>query len=500
MIIFILFILGFILAGTFVIEIVTRQKMWRKIKFPLYLILILSCINILINFTPESFSEIFKKYVLILFYFSFVYGGIKLSEIIIIDYLVQKKKNIHIPVILKDIILIVLYVVTFFTILNQVLGINLTPLLATSALLTVVAGFALQDTLGNLFAGLALSIEKPFQRDDWVIVGGKIGKVTEMSWRAVKIKTFENDYLIIPNNVVSREQIINFSRPTTLHARLLNIGVSYSIPPTKVKNTILEAVHNAKGILKEPPAIVRLINYGDFSITYQLQFWIDDFSQYREIEDGVMTLIWYYFKRRSVEIPFPIRNIYMHHVTTSEEEKIEEEIRRKEKIINKIDFLKPLYDEEIFNLARKAKIYIFKAGENIIREGEKGDSMYIIQKGRAEILVKDESGLEHTISNLGPLDYFGEMSLMTGENRAATVRTIEDSELICIGKGDVLEIISVHPSIAATFSEIIAKRQLEMKIKKEERKREEMAAMEKEISSNILERIFSFFKISREKT
>ena len=131
-----------------------------------------------------------------------------------------------------------------------------------SAVSGVVVGLALQDTLGNMFAGLAIQVEKPFRVGHWVKVGQFEGQVREITWRATKLRTKTGNVTVVPNNIVSREAITNYSEPAAPTRIEVEVGVTYETPPTEMKQAVAEALASVPRVLREPrsrrdPLLVR---------------------------------------------------------------------------------------------------------------------------------------------------------------------------------------------------------------------------------------------------
>ena len=141
-------------------------------------------------------------------------------------------------------------------------------LLATSAVGAVVVGFALQDTLGNLFAGLAIQIEKPFRVGHWIAVGDREGQVQEVTWRATKLRTKDGQFLIVPNSIISKEAILNYSEPTIPTRLEIDVGASYLTPPNEVKAAIGRALANAPLVMRTIAPEVALHDFGASSLVF----------------------------------------------------------------------------------------------------------------------------------------------------------------------------------------------------------------------------------------
>jgi small-conductance mechanosensitive channel len=207
--------------------------------------------------------------------------------------------------------------VAVFTVLSQV-GLNVTSLVTTSAVLTAVIGFALQDLLSSVMSGIALQLEQPFAVGDWVKFDEQEGRILETNWRSTKIETLPRDIVVIPNNVITRSPLINFTAPDPIHRRKIKIGLSYDAPPNRVKKALLAGLREVDGVLTEPRPFVLARSYDDFAISYKLFFFIDQIHLKDHIEDAVMSRIWYQLKREGLKVPFPIRDINMYTVSAED--------------------------------------------------------------------------------------------------------------------------------------------------------------------------------------
>lgn len=183
------------------------------------------------------------------------------------------------------------------------------PLLATSAVTSLVLGLALQPILTNFFAGVVIALERPFRINDWIRVGDHEGRVTAITWRTTSIRTRENDTVIFPNASVAQDTVINFLYPHPLHMSRIYVGVHYRTPPHEARAAMLDAASRVTGVLEQPSADVYVHSFSDSSITYELRAWVDDMASLHRIESDARREVWEEFRRRGIVIPFPIRTV-----------------------------------------------------------------------------------------------------------------------------------------------------------------------------------------------
>ncbi len=341
-------------------------------------------------------------------------------NIYIKDYLTNRK-NKRISHLIVDVIQLIIIVFFIMVFLRNVFNVNLITILTPSAILTAIIGLSMKDTIGNLMSGIVIQIEKPFSIGDWIEVGDMIGQVKEINWRYTKIRTILDVYIIIPNNTISSDNIINYSRPTKEIEVEIYIGVSYDVPPIKVKRAIYEILNKSRYVLQHREKLVLLREYGDSSIIYRIIFGVQNYYLKRLAVDEVYSSIWYQFKKYGIEIPFPIRTLVM---------------QEKKELPDRTEVISALKQNDLFKegrvdvldfMATYGNVVEFNEGDEVIREGERGTTMYIIINGKFDVVRGGK-----VLATLTKGDFFGEVALISDAKRNATIVAKE--------KGLVLEI------------------------------------------------------------
>lgn len=383
-------------------------------------------------------------------------------SLLVVDFLLARQFHVEIPNILRDVTAFAIFFVGVMLILYYQTELDVTGLFTTSAVISIVIGLALQDTLGNVFSGLALQTERSFNVGDWVRFGDREGVVTDISWRATQLRTRSNDLVIIPNSLISKDVVVNYSAPTRIHAVIDHISVHYRHPPAEVIASFEEASDQTPGILRRPRVDVRTEIFGDFAITYEIKYWIRDYADLEDINNEFRTIVWYVFKRRGIEFPYPIRDIRMREITPEAEQA--EHRSNRERVyeqLRQVKIFDPLSEEEARALSDRARIEQYFSRETVVRQGEVGDSLYIIDQGRVEVVVS-HNGRSERLAELGPSAFIGEMALMTGAERSATVVALEPSRFFVIDRAAFRETLAQNPGIAMAISETLAERQEEL--------------------------------------
>ncbi|HEY2106365.1 MAG TPA: mechanosensitive ion channel family protein [Candidatus Binataceae bacterium] len=354
-----------------------------------------------------------------------------------------------------DLILILLYAVVLMVVLRASLGVNLTPLLATSAVISVVLGFALQETLGNIFAGLAMQLQKPFEPGDWVRSGTYLGRVHGIGWRATRIVTRENERLEIPNNQIAKEVVVNYSAGGVADA--IFIGLSYDQPPNRVKEILMRVLRHAEGVSRHPEPEVTAVEYGDFAIKYRLRFWLSDYGTHEVVRDIVISNVWYALRRHSVDIPFPIHTVHLHPARGEEDVKAEEQHRLMTEL-RQVDFLDELTDEELKLLLPNTRVHQFGAGEVLMHQGDVGDFFHVLRRGTVGVMAQAANGGSVHIRDLNAPTFFGEISLLTGEPRNASIVARSDVEVLELNREAFTHLFRERPESLNDVSEVVARR------------------------------------------
>ena len=410
------------------------------------------------------------------------------------DLFVVRWKKGSFPAAFKNIITAVITVVAVLILLKEIMDINVTSLIATTTVLTATIGLAFQSTLANMLAGLTIHLEKPLKQGDWISAGGHEGYVLDITLRSTRIKTIENNEVFIPNGKVLSEAVINYSLPDGATVRKLAVGVSYQIAPNTVRKTVLDILASIPDVHRHPEPLVRIVNYGEFSVKYEVRYTIHDYLRHLDIDSEIMNLLWYRFKRDGIEMPFPIQTVHLKEITA--------ESRRAEKehtnavtlaLIEKVDFLSPLSQDERRKLVETVGVKDYAAGELPVRQGDAGDSFYIIKKGTVDVIVDKTQGDGVVVATLGPGNFFGEMSLLTGAVRTASIRVKEDAEFVVIDRESFRSTLVNNPSIAESLSRILAERQAGLAAQREKLDSATLERRKRADSGKLLHNIREFF-------
>jgi small-conductance mechanosensitive channel len=404
-----------------------------------------------------------------------------------------------VPKLARDVLRLALLIAVGFFAITEILNQPIGPVLVSSTVLSAVIGLALQDTLKNIFSGMALDLEKPFRPGDWLVIeGGVRAQVVDMSWRSTHLRTKEGLHIYEPNANLSVSRLINYGSGERPFAVELRIGLPYGVPPAEIKEVLQEAALSAPGALDRPPVRVLLESFDDHAITYFMRVWTRRASNVTRFIDGVNSRIWYQLKRHGIEIPFPIRTIHMHEAPEMEEHRQSKALRKASELFSRVDIFHELDSEIVRQLAASSQRRLFDAGEVLVREEEAGDSLFVVEKGAVRV-TKSDPEAEHRHVDLAILEegaFFGEMSLLTGEPRSATVIARDPCGVLVLTKRALAATLEADPRIAESLSRALAARRLDtMEVLEDHRDRAAAEAVIED-EQNFLRRIQSFFSLS----
>ncbi|MCE2887271.1 MAG: mechanosensitive ion channel domain-containing protein [Pseudanabaena sp.] len=398
-------------------------------------------------------NEDIVKSVQTLFWICVLHAALSLLNAIIFEQAKADTWRARVPKLLIDLFRLFLVLLGVAIVLAKVWNADLAGLVTALGVSSIVIGLALQDTLGSVMSGIALIFERPFSVGDWLQVGELTGQVIDINWRAVRLQTFEREMVIIPHKLIGNEIIRNFSRPIPIHAERIRHGFSYNDPPNLAKHVLLTTALETEGILKDPEPEIYTISYDDFAITYEVKFFIDDYSNIESIRDRFMSRIWYAAQRNSLTIPFPIRTLYHFNGPTLQAKGNSKKFTES---LQSVPAFVPLQNPD--SVADGIDLQHYGAGEKVIWQGVSNNALYIVIAGTALMSVRDREHIEHELLTIKTGEFFGEMTLFSGEHSPISVTAIEDLEVMMLSANAVNQMIDRQPSFAREISQILETR------------------------------------------
>jgi small-conductance mechanosensitive channel/CRP-like cAMP-binding protein len=402
-----------------------------------------------------------------------IYALVRLVEGLLVETFVQMGRACPLSRLTRGLLRLVIMLGVAFLLIRYQLDSKIGVLLTSTAIVTGVIGFAMQGVLGNLLAGMSLHACRSMAVGDWIEVEGTIGQVILVNWRETRLRTLGGHVLIVPNGKLADTTLRNLSAPTRLRRHEVPVAASYGDAPGDVIAALLEAAQSVPMVEKDPGPDAYVTGFKDFCIEYVLRFWSKQYERRTIIEGHVMRMIWYKFNRRGIEIPFPMSGRLLGNFLeavhaqkfekplASEIERIVDDLLRSDfghKLLASPEGVCMLSGDELKALARNVKRTRFTHGETLMRQNDDGESFYVLVQGRVHGTIANPDTAHQVEFDLQLGSLFGEMSLLTGLPRSATMTAATDCELLEFDRGAFTHLLSLREEIPRVLSDLAAAR------------------------------------------
>ncbi len=411
----------------------------------------------------------------------------KLANYLIIDIYIRIHTGREVPSFVRDIVRLVVYLLVGMISLRVVFNVDLSAILTTTTVITATIAFAMQSTLANALFGFSIQSNKLLARQNWISIKDKniFGEIINVGFRYTTLRNQENYLIMVPNSLIIQNVVTFHGSRETVDKPAIQVDVmlGYDMPPETARELLLKVMRDEPLLLENPEPVVRLISLNDSGITYQLKFWIEDPSGKVAAQDSIYSQVWYAVNRAGYSFPFPHRQI-----VTSEakqpfsfpQEQIAGNLRSSE-LFSMLD------DNMITSLAGDSQVQVYGPGEIVVNQGDSGDSLFIVLKGSLSVSV---DGCQ--VGTIEEDSFFGEMSLMTGEPRSATVRAVSEVWLAVVTNGQLEPLFKDNPQVLLALSAVLSER--------EERTKNRLDAVADPVaavrrSEDYLKRLKHFFRL-----
>ncbi|MBX3009967.1 MAG: mechanosensitive ion channel [Caldilineaceae bacterium] len=419
---------------------------------------------------------------------------VELAKWALVEFALRPKR-LRIPLFLVDLIGWLLLVTVSLLVISHIFVLDLTGLLVSSTVVSAIIALSLQQILGSLFAGITLQLESPFQVDDWVQVDGQEGRVVRLNWRTLTILTLRNECVILPNNQIAQSRIINYTRPGPMVACDLSVGVARIHPPSAVKAVLAAAFADIDGLAPAQSPQVMVWEYTDSYIKYGIRYWFHDYGLKLKLHDAVLTRVWYALQRAEMTLATPLREINMQVLNAAHEQTTT--LARQQQLMHTlrpVALFEGLSEGQLAQLVTHTRHQRFLAGETLVREGESGDSLFIIRSGQVDVYAANSEGGQVHVAQRSAGEYFGEMSLLTGAPRSASVVAARDTEVILLDKHAFTTVLAADPTILEALLDALDKRRsiTETRLAEESAK---LGQTQGQARATLMERISLFLRL-----
>lgn len=367
------------------------------------------------------------------------------------------RSGVQVPAMLITLAEVVLWLAVLAMILGSVYGYSVTAVLATSTVLIGVAGFAVQRLLADFFAGIALGMERPYAIGDWLQVdaGGPVGRVVDFSWRSTRMTTPEDITVVVPNSHLASKAFLNFSRPHSYFRDKIRITLPFEVTTHQGQRILLGAVNQIDEIASLPgKPSVTIEEYDSRGVVWLLIYMVPDRGRLMRLRFMVHQNILRNLHYAGVQIP-----VQTHEVRVRRSPAAGDVSGGIVRLLRQSALFADLRPEETEELARSAMQGLYYAPEPILRQGNPGTSLFILNEGLLGVWMADAQGIEKQVAQIQPGEFFGELSLLTGEPRGATVIPVTDCLITEIGKDAMSKLLEARPALADVLSRALARRQ-----------------------------------------
>lgn len=407
---------------------------------------------------------------------------------------IEEKTGRPIPNIVRLFLAFLIYFLACVGIIAFVYEQQLTSILATSGVIAMIIGLAIQINISNIFSGIAINLERPFRIGDWVQIGQfEEGEIVDITWRTTRLKSRADCILSIPNSIASESPILNFCYPDESYWLWPTVYVHPMHHPERVRKILLDALLSVQSILKDPEPVVIFTGINEWASSYWIAFCADNYERKNYILEDVWTRVWFHLNRAGITPAVQRQEI---HVFRGVKERGGEEATRPITLLREVDIFRPFPEDAKMYLSQRMRRHRLPLGEVIVKQGDPGDSLFIIVEGVVGVSVESEEGIMTEVARLGAGNFFGEMALLTGEDRTATVISIAETVLYEITKADIAPLIAEQPEVSELVSKVLTQRQLATRSKLHI---QQDSGIEKEdVYMRVLNKIQNFFGLGND--
>ncbi|MGO8915696.1 MAG: mechanosensitive ion channel domain-containing protein [Stellaceae bacterium] len=390
---------------------------------------------------------------------------------------------------LQDLLAGLIYLGAFFAIVANVFDMPVRGLLATSGAIAIILGLALQSTLGDVFSGIVLNLAKPYRPGDWVIFDSETqGTVVEMNWRATQIITASNDLAIVPNSTIAKSKLINLGHPTKTHGMSIRLAIEPTVPPSTICTVLEAALLSSNRILHTPRPTVTITALNAVSAECELYFFVPDMGRSTDAQNELFDLVHRHCAASGLRLAPPPGSPVM--LTPKSLEQGAQE--KPQRLLDHVAIFATLTEDERASLAAKLRQRSYRAGETVVEAGSVMPGLLILASGVLVASGKDGER-EVELLRLGPGDYFGEGSVLTGAVARAKISTLTKAVLYQISKDDLAPILKERPSIATELGQILARREANLRERLEQHV--DHVGRREDLAEWLAERVKTFFHL-----
>src|SRR5579871_2637280 len=356
---------------------------------------------------------------------------------------------------IQDLLAGLVYLAAAFAIVSYVFDLPVRGLLATSGVIAIVLGLALQSTLGDLFSGIALNIEGPYHIGDWIALeGGAEGQVIEINWRATHIMTTTRESIIVPNSNIAKSRIVNYSSPSATQGVEFTVSLDNRTPPSRGIEVIQNAALNCRSVLTEPGPKIRVKDFAASSVTYQVRFFVRNVDLVGQVKSDVLNLIYRHARWAGISIAVPqagdepVLRIAAGHGQAAA------------RLVDRAPQFAHLLPAEREAVQKALTGRPMKAGDVLMKQNSEVESLFFIENGVVSLTREQEDGTTVEVDRRGPGEDVGAFALLSGKHSSVTVRALTAGTIYALRKPVILSLLEARPELKAELDHALATRAL----------------------------------------
>jgi small-conductance mechanosensitive channel/CRP-like cAMP-binding protein len=369
-------------------------------------------------------------------------GGIALMRLVVV--LEHRPRETQI---ISDLAAGGIYIATGLAIVDFVFAVPIGGLLATSGIIAIVLGLALQNTLADVFSGIAVGVERPYRAGDLIWVEGEIeGQVVQVTWRSTHIATGQNNIAIVPNSVMAKARIINRSRPSLVRGGSVSVRLDPTIPPQHCEAALIAAARSCPLLLDHPAPEVACIALSGDGCSYQLEFSVASSSLLTKAQNQLLTAMHRHLRAAGIALAVAGQTTLPAPPAPTPAE-----------ILEKSDLFGMIEPEQRDLLASHFETLNLQTGDVLIRQDAEPDALYVIASGAVEVAVAEAAGPPRVVHHIQPGESVGAIGLITGARYAATATARTPVKAYRLDKDAIADAIRMQPKLAKGL-EVLAQR------------------------------------------
>jgi len=412
-------------------------------------------------------------------------------------------RRIPIPRLLRDVAAVLIYALAITGIVGLVFNRPIGPFWAASGAGAIVIGLALRNVILDIFIGLAVNFDRPFELGDFIqVAGGPTGRVVELNWRTTRLITAEDNMIVIPNGKLGDMIVTNFSRPTPLSEHDISVFMDFEIESERVLRVLNAAactVAGADGIVDAPsPPKARIRGATQNGIEYKIIFFLDPRQGgIGKARHQLWKAVLEQLHRAGMQPATPKQDVFeaprpqRHFNTSSADDRVA--------LLSRVELFQGMTSEELARLSSRMTERFFKQGHMVINRGGHDTSMFILFEGLLNVMLSLKEGDDPSrVARIQAGMFFGEMSALTGEPRSVTVIAATDCVVFEITKEDIAEVIKQRPELTEAIGRVMAERKMRNNEAVTRASQQMYQAAEKSLAAELVGKMLSFFGIRKQ--